>query len=226
MTLDPAVPVSGRGDDEELGGRTADNSLGRLLTLSDGVFAIAMTLLAFNLKVPALGPHTTDAALRHALAKHLAAYYSFLISFYVIANYWLRHRRLMRSVTSIDADLIGQTVFMLLCVAALPFPAGLLGQYGSHAIALVIYGGVNAVAVLSLLRLHHIVRTHHLAPHQVPDPVHDEVFELIGTLVVFLLCIPAGYVFPGEGAWALVLLALVQRIRPLWRRVRRVGAQA
>jgi uncharacterized membrane protein len=216
----------GTSEDEE-STAVADNSLGRLLTLSDGVFAIAMTLLALDLHVPSLGRHTTEAALQHALSQHLPNYYSFLISFYVVANYWMRHRRLMRSVEFIDAALIGQTIFLLLCVAALPFPAALLGQYGSEAISLVIYGGLNAVAVLSMLRLHHIVRTHQLAPKQQPDPVHDDVPELIGTLIVFLLCIPAGYVFPSDGAWTLVLLAVVQRVRPLWRRVRlKIGERA
>jgi uncharacterized membrane protein len=206
-------------DDEEHAGTSTDNSLGRLLTLSDGVFAIAMTLLAFNLKVPLVGQNPTNAELQHALAQHLPAYYSFGISFYVIANYWMRHRRLMRSVTIIDPALIGQTLFLLLCVAAMPFPADLLGQHGSDAISLVVYGALNAVAVLSLLRLHHIVRTRHLAPLEVPDPVHDDVPELLGSLGVFLLCIPAGYVFPGNGTWTLALLAVVPRVRPLWRRI-------
>lgn len=221
MTPDPVsrgVRRSGSGDDEESTSST-DNSLGRLLTLCDGVFAIAMTLLALDLRVPVLD-NPSNAQLQHALAQHLPSYYSFLISFYVVANYWTRHRRLMRSVERIDLDLIGQTLFLLLCVAALPFPAALLGQHGSEAISLVIYGGLNAIAVLSMLRLYRIVHTHHLAPNERPDPIHDDVPELIGTLVVFLLCIPAGYVFPGKGAWTLVLLAVVQRVRPLWRRVK------
>ena len=221
MTPDSAGrggPASGSAEDEE--STTApDNSLGRLLTLCDGVFAIAMTLLALDLRVPDLS-HPTNAELQHALGQHASNYYSFLISFYVVANYWMRHRRLMRSVKTIDTALIGQTVFLLLCVAALPFPAALLGQYGSQAVSLVVYGCLNAVAVLSMLRLHHIVRTHRLAPNELPDPVHDDVPGLFGTLAVFLLCIPAGYVFPGKGAWTLVLLAVVQRVRPLWRRAR------
>jgi uncharacterized membrane protein len=214
-------------DDEGQAGTATDNSLGRLLTLSDGVFAIAMTLLAFNLKVPLVGLHPTNAELQHALSKNLPAYYSFGISFYVVASYWMRHRRLMRSVTIIDSSLIGQTMFLLLCVAALPFAADLLGQHGSDAISLVVYSALNVVAVLSMLRLHHIVRTRRLAPREVPDPVHDDIPELLGSLGVFLLCIPAGYVFPGNGTWTLALLALVPRVRPLWRRTKlRRGGRA
>jgi uncharacterized membrane protein len=199
-----------------------DNSLGRLLALSDGVFAIALTLLALDLRVPTLGPHVSNGELEHALAHQGPRYLSFLISFYVVAGYWRRHRRIMRSVETTDPALIGTTLMLLLCVAALPFPAALLGQYGSEAISLVIYGGLNAVAVLIMLRLLQVLRTHRLGQPSGPDrrPDRTDTVELVGTLIVFLLCIPAGYVFPGNGAWVLALLIVVQRWQPLWRRIR------
>jgi len=208
-------------EDEQTAVIGEDNSLGRLLTLCDGVFAIAMTLLALDLRVPNLHD-TTNAALQHALRQQVPNYLSFLISFYVVFGYWGRHRRLMRSVETVDSALIGQTVFLLLFVAAMPFPASLLGQYGSKAISIVIYAVLNSAAVLSMLRLHQIIRAHGLAPHARPDPEHDEVPELFATLGVFLLCIPTAYIFPGNGPWPLVLLVLVQRVRPLWRRARAV----
>lgn len=195
--------------DQESG--SSENSLGRLLTLSDGVFAIALTLLALDLKVPSLGDNPSDGALRHALYEQTPSYLSFLISFYVVAAYWTRHRRLMRTVTIFDADIVAATLFLLLCVAALPFPASLLGQYGSHSISLVIYGGVNALAVLALLRLHFLVRDRHLLSSTPTGPGDHEVRQLVATLCVFLLCIPAGLLFHGRGAWTLVLLALIGR---------------
>jgi uncharacterized membrane protein len=206
-------------EDEQTAVTGEDNSLGRLLTLSDGVFAIAMTLLALDLRVPHL-TDSTNAGLQHALRQQVPNYLSFLISFYVVVSYWGRHRRLMRSVEIVDSALISQSVFLLLCVAAMPFPASLLGQYGSKAISIDIYGGLNVIAVLSLLRLHYVVRAHRLAPHAISDPEHDDVPELIATLGVFLVCIATAYISPGDGAWPLLLLVLVQRVRPLWFRVR------
>src|ERR1700710_160452 len=67
---------------------TSDNSVGRLLALSDGVFAIAMTLLALDLRLPDLGAHASDAQLRHALGDDWRGYLAFVISFYVVASYW------------------------------------------------------------------------------------------------------------------------------------------
>lgn len=87
------------GDEDSVGGpgsATAsepdDNSAGRLLTLADGVFAIALTLLSLDVKVPSdLPAHPTDANLRHALAHNSGSYLAFLLSFYVVAVYWGRH---------------------------------------------------------------------------------------------------------------------------------------
>ncbi|HEY3692918.1 MAG TPA: TMEM175 family protein [Pseudonocardiaceae bacterium] len=66
-------------------GNVEDNSLGRLLTLSDGVFAIAMTLLAVDLRVPELPDPVTNTALLDELGRELPSILTFLLSFYVVA---------------------------------------------------------------------------------------------------------------------------------------------
>jgi uncharacterized membrane protein len=179
-----------------------------------------MTLLALDLRVPPDIGHVSEHMLVHELHQRVPSYLSFAISFFIISGYWGRHRRLMRSVERVDDTLIGQTLLLLFCVAVLPFPAALLGQFGSHAIALVIYGSVNLVAALSLLRLHRIVRSHHLVSSEAMNQGASEVAELFGTITVFALCIPAGYVLPHNGAWVLVLIPPAQRWHQAWRFVR------
>src|SRR3978361_462752 len=137
----------------------SDNSPGRLLALSDGVFAIAMTLLALDLRLPGLGAHATDAQLRHALGDDWRGYVAFVVSFYVVANYWGVHRRAMRAVTTIDARLISQTLPLLLLVAALPFPASVLASHGDLPTGLAFYCAFNVVANLVLVRLLNDVQT-------------------------------------------------------------------
>ena len=112
---------AGRRSDANQFDRPADNSLGRLLTLSDGIFAISMTLLALDLQVPNLGSHPTDAALRHALAANADSYWSFLLTFYVVAGYWRQPRRLLRSVVTTHPALIRDTLALLLFVAVCRF---------------------------------------------------------------------------------------------------------
>ena len=191
----------------------ADNSLGRLLTLADGVFAIAMTLLALDLSVPDLGHHPSDSQLWQALRDHSANYFSFVISFYVVGGYWIRHRTLMRSVVSIHPALVRDTLFLLLVVAAMPFPAALLGQYGSTPLALTIYGVANLLAGLILVLMSYDVRKLRLADHDTAAEDLRYRWHSWWSLFVFALCIPAGYVLHGHGPWVLVLLALPSRIR-------------
>jgi uncharacterized membrane protein len=205
--------VVDRPDESAGAGQVADNSLSRLLTLSDGVFAIAMTLLALDLKVPDdLASHPSDAALRHALAMNSSSYWSFLVSFYVVANYWLRHRQLMRSVVAIHPDLIRDTLLLLFVVAAMPFPASLLGNYGSTPFSLVLYGATNVIALTILMVLSHDITRLHLGDPNAPTADYEHRWETWFNLGVFLLCIPAGYVLHGHGPYVLVLLALPGRL--------------
>jgi uncharacterized membrane protein len=205
------------------GAELRDNSAARLLTLSDGVFAIAMTLLALDLKVPADLGHPTDADLRHALAQNSGNYWAFLVSFFVVASYWGRHRQLMHAVETTHPALIRDTMFLLFFVAIMPFPASLIGNYGSTPIALAVYGGVNAAASIALMALSRDVRRLHLRDNATRDYSHDPTSWM--NLVVFLLCIPGGYLLHRHGPWILLLLALPRIIvRGRWLRHRFRGA--
>ncbi|MEJ2865893.1 TMEM175 family protein [Actinomycetospora flava] len=188
----------------------SDNSLGRLLALSDGVFAISMTLLALDLRVPDLAT-PDNASLAQALVTLVPNFLSYAVSFYVIASYWLCHRQLMRSVTSSHPQLLSRTLPLLLMVAVLPFPASLLGHYGREPIALAVYGVVNAVIVVLLLRLRHLIDTRGLVT-STPKDRDRMVWPLVGNLVVFLLCIPAGWVLGSQGPWVLALLVVSDRL--------------
>jgi TMEM175 potassium channel family protein len=193
----------------------SDNSLGRLLALSDGVFAIAMTLLALDLRLPDLGTDASDAQLRHALSEDWRGYLAFIVSFYVVANYWGVHRRAMREVGTIDARLISHTLPLLLLVAALPFPASVLATHGDLPTALAFYSAFNVVANLALLRL---LTDLHIRPLQAPEVEQRE--QLWADIFVFLLCIPGAFVLQGNAPWLLLLLIISGRA-PRIRRARR-----
>lgn len=196
-----------------------DNSLGRLLALSDGVFAIAMTLLALDLTVPDnLGSHPTSQQLIHALAQHTDRYWSFLLSFYIIAIYWGAHRRLMRSVVTFTPNLVRDTIFLLLLVAAMPFPTSLLGEYGGTPFALAVFGAICALATLALIVLTYDVRRSDPGGRKAETPADELAWWTSWlNLGVFLLCIPAGYVLGSNGPFVLLLLVLTNRLPQLKR---------
>jgi uncharacterized membrane protein len=197
-----------------------DNSVGRLLTIADGIFAIAMTLLALDLQVPETLEHRTDHDLRDYLGDHIGSYLSFVLSFYVVALLWIRHRRLMKSVVKIHGALIRDTMFLLLIVAAMPFFAGLLGRYGSIPTALALYAGANVLAILALMALARDVERLGLAGDAEPDD-YAHTWRTWMSLGVFVLCIPAAYILKSHGPYFLILLALPDRITFVQRLIAR-----
>ncbi len=102
----------------------------RLEAFSDGVFAIAVTLLVFNLKVPEFAPETvTDAQLRAQLWRTWPAPVSFLLSFMTILIIWLNHHNLFKLVRRSDRTFMFTNGLLLLVVSYIPFPTSLLSAY-------------------------------------------------------------------------------------------------
>ena len=100
----------------------------RLEAFSDGVFAIAITLLVLDLKVPSVQP-AEPAALAEALGKGWPSYLTFLLSFATILIMWVYHHRLFQSVRRSETRLLFSNGFLLLLVTAVPFPTALVGAY-------------------------------------------------------------------------------------------------
>lgn len=124
--------------------------VGRLLALSDGVFAIAMTLLVLGIPVPQLA-NPSDADLQAALRTALPAVGSFALSFVLVGVYWMGHRRLLNGVVRTDVRLTWLNLLMLLLVCIVPFTAALLSRYGNLATAVILYA--TNLALLGLLSL-------------------------------------------------------------------------
>lgn len=97
----------------------------RLETFSDGVFAIAITLLVLEIRVPELGPGGLAAALRHLWPSYIA----YATSFGIIGIMWANHHSLFRLVRRADHLLVMLNVVLLACVAFIPFPTAVLARY-------------------------------------------------------------------------------------------------
>lgn len=115
--------------------------LARLLALSDGVFAFALTLLVVQLMVPTLARGDAGQLGARLLAQ-APSYFSYLLSFAVISMYWYQHHRIFRYVRRWDAWLIILNLGVLLFIAVMPFPTAIMGRYGDQTLAVVIYAAV------------------------------------------------------------------------------------
>ena len=117
----------------------------RVLTLTDGVFAIIITILVLELKVPELG---SGVKLVDALEEVRPTFVAFVISFLLVGMYWVWHRGVFANVRYVDLNLLWINLLFLLPVAMVPFAASVLGEYSSDPAALHLYGFVLIVATL------------------------------------------------------------------------------
>ena len=118
-----------RHEDDE----AAEEGMGRILALSDGVFAIAITLLILEIALPATKSHPD---LPKALLGLWPQYLAYVLSFVVIARFWVTHHLAFRLIGRYDAGLVWLNLVLLMFVAFLPFPTAVLGEHnGSPATA-------------------------------------------------------------------------------------------
>jgi len=124
----------------------------RVEALTDGIFAVAMTLLVIDLKVP--DPHAihTQAELAQALADVFPKAMSWLLSFFVLATFWIGHHRLYHYVRYVDRGMLWRNLYQLAFVSLMPFSAALLGEFGTMPAAQIAYNGNMIVLGLLALR--------------------------------------------------------------------------
>jgi uncharacterized membrane protein len=198
-------------EDDEGGGEGL--ALGRTLALSDGIFAIAMTLLAFQIQPPDL--HGSEV---HHLASVLGAlgnrYFVYVLSFAVIGTLWLAHHRIFRNVRRADEALMSLNVLFLMAVAALPFPSAVMGLYGSQRTAVVLYASSMAVAGSLLGALLLVARRRRLlTPEATQEGIVASLWNSAATVVVFTLSIPVALVAPTVAPYTWLVVIPLRLVR-------------
>jgi TMEM175 potassium channel family protein len=114
----------------------------RLEAFSDGVFAIVITLLILDIRIPVVEPAQLGAALVDLLPQLL----TYILSFFIVGLYWHLHHQVAAEIKQIDGAFIWLNLVWLLFVSVLPFPTALLGRYPLQPIPLTIYG-INLILV-------------------------------------------------------------------------------
>jgi TMEM175 potassium channel family protein len=128
----------------------------RLETFCDGVFAIALTLLIIDIKIPSSDVIGTSREMWLALRHLVPSIFAFLVSFTIIFITWVNHHAAFRLVNKSSASFIFANGFLLLTVVFMPFPTALVGEYllTDHAApAVVIYNSVTAVQAVAWILL-------------------------------------------------------------------------
>ena len=144
-------------------------SFERVVFFSDAVFAIVITLLVLELKVPHLTEHS-ESSLRHALVELLPRVAGFVISFLIIGLMWIEHHRIFRYIADYDGGLLWRNLLLLLCVSFVPFPTALFSENFWSRTAFILYtASFGGVATAKLWIWRHAMAARLMKPEVTPE---------------------------------------------------------
>jgi uncharacterized membrane protein len=168
---------------------------GRVLAFSDGLFAIAMTLLVVGVGVPVLSDPNSVDELADALGDRSEDFVGFFISFAVIGRYWVAHHLFFSQLKAMDQGLIGLNLVYLMFIAFLPFPTALLGDFFNNPLSVTIYAcAVAIVSGMEVVLFRHAHRNG-LLRRALPEDVYRWGTAMsLSPVIFFLLSIPLAFV--------------------------------
>jgi len=195
---------------------------GRVEAFSDGVFAIAITLLILDVRVPA----APAGSLGVALVRQWPTYASFFISFAFIGIMWVNHHRLFNHIRKCDNRLLFLNLLLLLGVTVVSFPTALLANRyfipGDRTVAAAVFNGTYfVIAIFFNVLWHHAVRAGLLdsATHESADSISKQY--ALGPLA-YLVCLGLTWISVPASIAANVVLAVFFAVPPKTRNHERV----
>lgn len=199
-------------------------AMDRMLTLSDGVVAIALTLLVLQLRVPLASEvsHPSSASdLAGQLAKDASQFLSYAIAFFVIAQFWLVHHRVFRQIAGHHEGLAWWNFAFLFTISIMPFTSELLGAYGYNPLAVDIFALNLLLASLSTQAAASLANRKGLL-----KPDADDRAIAIGRLrgitmtAVIVVSIGLAWVNTDAAKYAWLVMALIPRAVVRWSNAR------
>ena len=177
---------------------------GRIVAFTDGVMAVAITLLVLNLEVPDVRPDELDEALRQLDGSFLA----YVLTFALVGRFWVIHHNLFETLERFDGQLMVLNLLFLALIALMPFGMDLVDSYPDTSIAIATFAGI-----LSLTSLTHwtmttyALRSDFVHEQRVRDTRRGRVISL-GVPAVFLVSVPVAFVSPmaAELMWAATIV--------------------
>lgn len=186
----------------------------RIVAFSDGVFAIAITLLVLQLGVG----EVSNGELGKALLEERQDLFAYAISFAVIGRFWLVHHRFFGEVTHFDGRLIVLNLFYLAWIVLLPFSSQILGDYGGAEAAVILYA-INLIGVI-LAGLLMFADAHRAGLTRTsPEEIRTGRRSALIVAAVFAISIPVAVVNPHLAPYCWLVLFLTP-LRDLVSRVR------
>ena len=186
----------------------------RIEALTDGIFAIAMTLLVLNLALPESGSAGSHTALHDLLFGQADKFFSYALSFILLAFFWVRHHQHFHFIRRTDGKHLWINIFFLMFVALIPFSTSLVGDYSNESLAEVFFG-LNIFIMSILLSWNWVYATRGF---RLVDPSLDPRSIALGksrgavTALVAVLAIGVAFIDPWISSCTYLLIPVLHAV--------------
>lgn len=175
--------------------------LSRIEAFSDGVFAIVVTLLVLELKVPELVNHHSARELGSHLVTLFPKLLSWMISFIIVCKFWLNHHHILGLARHANYAMIWLNSIFLMGQSFIPFPTALMGEYAGNPLAVSLFGVVMAVNTVLFIILHSYILRNLIKPELVSEQAPNIIRKsFVGVI---------SYLIGAVAAWFMVNLAFL-----------------
>jgi uncharacterized membrane protein len=167
--------------------------LGRIVAFSDGVIAVAITLLVLNLDVPDL-PSSRENELDDKLLDLLPSLLAYAVAFALVGRYWVIHHRFFERLQAFDTTLMALNLAFLALIALMPFTSDLVDRYDHVPIAVAVFGATLGVAgLVHLAMVRHALSgdLFHEHARRLQEPFAGAISLTLAT--IFLLSVPIAF---------------------------------
>lgn len=201
----------------------------RVEAFSDGVFAVAITLLVLDLQSPQLFKALVEGKNYAQWPGLLPVFLAYILSFVIVGIYWVAHHNTFHYIRHSDRNLLWLNILLLMCIVFIPFPTALLGQYPERQISIIIYGGTLVVTGAVLQMLWWYATSHYRLVDRDIDPrlVTRATHRNLMAPSIYLLAIALSFlnVFISLAIFAIVplLYILPGHIDQSWTTIHKIG---
>jgi uncharacterized membrane protein len=177
---------------------------GRIVAFTDGVMAVAITLLVLNLEVPEVRPDELDEALRDLDGSFLA----YVLTFALVGRFWVIHHNLFETLERFDGRMMVLNLLFLMLIALMPFGMDLVDSYPDTSIAIATFAVILSLTSFTHWTMAaHALRSDFVHAQRVRDTRRRSVISL-GVPAVFLMSVPVAFVSPvaAQLMWAATIM--------------------
>ncbi len=170
----------------------------RIAFFSDAIYAIAMTLLALDLRIDHLAPpQDSPSSMFAALDDLVPKLVAYFVGFLLLARYWKAHHGFFGRLRAVDSRLLTLNLTYLGFVALLPFPTSLIGEYENNPISVVLFAlNMAVISALETVSLRHAYRAGLMRRSSSPAYQRWEIIQSLTPSVMFVVTIPLAFIDP------------------------------